>query len=273
MLASILQSFLRVPINRSLSFNIYQQNNIRIASAFRTFANKINDDAPLTLNSLTNVPGSRKPRKRVGRGIGSGLGKTAGKGHKGQNARGKKVRPGFEGGQTPLFRRIPKVGFSNKKHAQELSIVNLGKLQLWIDMGRLKIPEEGLISIKTLKDCGLLKNVKDGVKLLSKSKEIFNSKINIEVSRASKSAVETVEKFGGTVTCTHFTRLSLRALLKPEKFDLLPRRPQPPPRLMSFYLDYQNRGYLSPEIQLRNKQLNLTSYPQERLKAKREATA
>lgn len=80
--------------------------------------------------------------------------------------------------------------------------------------------------------------------------------VHVEVTRASQAAIEAIEKAGGTVTCAHFNRLALRALLKPHKFDTeLPRRARPPPKLMPFYLDYDRRGYLSPEVQMRNKQL------------------
>lgn len=210
------------------------------------------------LNSLRPAPGSTKPRKRVGRGIGSGTGKTAGRGHKGTHARqGGSVRIGFEGGQTPLHRRLPKVGFSNAMHKNEFEPLNVGKLQLWIDMGRLAVPERKLLTMRDLQKAGLTSKRQVRVKLLGGDKELVRTPVHLEVSRASKTAIEAIEAAGGTVTCAHYNRLALRALLKPEKFVLLPKRARPPPKLMPFYLDWEQRGEFSPEVQKRNKELDL----------------
>lgn len=220
----------------------------------------------LKLNDLRPAAGSTKARKRVGRGIGSGKGKTCGRGHKGQKSRaGGSIPLWFEGGQTPLQQRLPKVGFSNKAHATPLETLNLGKLQLWIDMGRLSIPEPDekglrLITMKDLWEAGCTsKRIEHGVKLLAGDADAFHTPIHIEVSRASKKAIAAVESAGGTVTCAHYNRLALRALLKPHKFHplLFPRRARPPPRLMPAYLDYDLRGEYSPRVQRRNKELQL----------------
>lgn len=218
----------------------------------------------LRLNDLRPATGSTKPRKRVGRGIGSGRGKTCGRGHKGQKARaGGSVPLWFEGGQTPIHQRLPKVGFKNRLHEWRFEPLNVGKLQAWIDMGRLQVPEpdnrgQRLITMKDLWDSGVTsKRIAQGVKLLSGGQ--LTTKIHLEVSCASKKAIQAVEDAGGTVTCAHYNRLALRALLKPHKFEplLFPRRARPPPKLMPFYLDYSTRGEYSPEVQRRNKDLKL----------------
>jgi large subunit ribosomal protein L15 len=124
---------------------------------------------PIRLNNLTDNPGAIRKGKRLGRGIGSGKGKTCGRGHKGQKARAGRSGPalGFEGGQTPLYQRIPKRGFNNK-WATPMHPLNVDRLQLFIDMGR--IDPTHTITMKTLTDSGLLKTsrVKHGVKLLAK---------------------------------------------------------------------------------------------------------
>ena len=129
-----------------------------------------------------------KERKRVGRGPGSGLGKTSGKGHKGQNARsGGGVRPGFEGGQLPLFRRLPKRGFSNVKFKTEYAVINLSDLNKFED-GEIVTPE-------ILKEMGILKNQLDGVKVLGNGK--LEKKLTVKAHRFSKTAQEAIEKMGG----------------------------------------------------------------------------
>jgi len=101
-------------------------------------------------------------------------------------------------------------------------------------------------------ECGMISRVKGGVKLLAQGSEKFTTPIHLEVSNASKGAINAIEAAGGTVTCTHFNRLAMRALIHPVKFQVLPRRARPPPRLMDLYLDGEKCGYLSPEIQARN---------------------
>lgn len=211
----------------------------------------------LTLNNISDNAGAVKVKRRVGRGIGSSKGKTCGKGHKGQRARGGGKGPRFEGGQTPLHKRIPKRGFTNKQNKQEMLPINVGTLQDYIDMNRLKLPEgenDPPLNMKDLVDAGMAKNsrIKHGIKLLSKGAERVTSPIRIEISRASKKAIDAIEGAGGEITTVHYNRLALRALLKPHKFEILPRRALPPPKLMEYYNDYEKRGYLSPEIQKRD---------------------
>ena len=149
----------------------------------------------MKLNELSDNPGANKTRKRIGRGIGSGKGKTAGQGHKGQKARSGVAIKGFEGGQMPLHRRLPKRGFNNI-FAKNFKVVNLGRLQGAIDAGRLDASKP--VDAAALKDAGLVKSAPDGVRLLAKGE--LKAKINITVAGASKAAVEAVEKAGGSVT-------------------------------------------------------------------------
>lgn len=221
---------------------------------------------PLRLNDLRPAPGSKFKRKRVGRGIGSSKGKTAGRGHKGQKSRaGGSVPLWFEGGQTPLAQRLPKVGFSNKTFKTDLCELNVGRLQMWIDSGRLKVPEpdgrgQQMLTMRELWLSGVTSTrIKHGIKLLGRDADWVKTPMHIEVTRASKTAIEAIEKAGGTVTCAHYNRLALRALLKPHKFQplLFPRRARPTPRLMPYYLDEETRGEYSPFVQRRNKELKL----------------
>ena len=145
------------------------------------------------LNELKPVEGARQSKKRLGRGIGSGLGKTGGKGHKGQNARsGGGVRPGFEGGQLPLFQRLPKRGFKNVNR-KEYAVVNLSDL--------LTFEEGSVIDLAALTSKGLVNKVYDGVKVLGnlKEDEKFDKKYTVKATKFSKSAKEAIEAAGGTV--------------------------------------------------------------------------
>ena len=146
----------------------------------------------MRLNELSDNPGAHRPRKRVGRGIGSGLGKTSGKGQKGQKSRSGVSLLGFEGGQMPLFRRLPKRGFKNV-FRKEFEVVNLGDLQKAVDAG--KIDAKKPVNAEALKAAGLIKRRKDGVRLLAKGE--IKAKLTIEVDGASKAAVAGVEKAGG----------------------------------------------------------------------------
>jgi len=151
----------------------------------------------MKLNQLSDNPGARKNRIRVGRGIGSGKGKTGGRGGKGQTARTGVAIKGFEGGQMPLHRRLPKRGFNNI-FRQEHAVVNLGRLQQAVEAGRLD-PKQ-TVGLEALKAAGLVNKVGAGIKLLAKGE--LKQPLTIEVDRASKSAVEAVEKAGGKVVVT-----------------------------------------------------------------------
>ena len=149
----------------------------------------------MKLHELSGRPGARKTRKRIGRGIGSGTGKTGGRGGKGQTARSGVRIKGFEGGQMPLHRRLPKRGFRNVKFALKFNEVNLDKLQEAIDGGRLDSGNK--IDAAALIKAGILRREKDGVRLLGGGE--IKAKINVSVYGASKSAIAAVEKAGGSV--------------------------------------------------------------------------
>lgn len=151
----------------------------------------------MRLNDISDNEGARRPRKRIGRGIGSGKGKTAGRGHKGQKSRsGVSVR-GFEGGQMPLHRRLPKGGFNNL-FRKNYRVVNLGRLQQAIDAGKLDAGKT--VDTAALIDAGVITSARDGVRVLAKGE--LKTKITLEVAGASQAAVEAIEKAGGSVTVT-----------------------------------------------------------------------
>ena len=149
----------------------------------------------MKLNEVKDNPGATKNRKRVGRGIGSGTGKTSGSGHKGQKARSGVSINGFEGGQMPIHRRLPKRGFTNifrKKYVE----VNLGRLQAAIDSGRLDAGKP--VDAAALVGAGVISKARDGVRILGKG-ELTAKKIEIHVAGASKSAIAAVEAAGGKI--------------------------------------------------------------------------
>ena len=149
----------------------------------------------MKLNELRDNPGATKKRKRVGRGPGSGTGKMGGRGIKGQKSRSGVAINGYEGGQMPLYQRLPKRGF-NKPNRKQYAVVNLGLIQKFIDAGKLK----GDITEDSLVESGLLRRKRDGVRVLAKGE--FSAKVSITVTGASKSAVAAVEKAGGSLTVT-----------------------------------------------------------------------
>jgi large subunit ribosomal protein L15 len=149
----------------------------------------------MKLNEIAPRPGSKRKRFRIGRGIGSGKGKTGGRGGKGQTARAGVRIKGFEGGQMPLHRRLPKRGFKNVKFSRRLNEVNLGAVQAAIESGRLDA--NAVVDVAALVKAGLLRRPKDGVRLLGDGE--LKAKVGFEVFGASKSAVAAVEKAGGSV--------------------------------------------------------------------------
>ena len=149
----------------------------------------------MKLHELADRPGARKKRSRIGRGIGSGTGKTGGRGGKGQTARSGVRIKGFEGGQMPLHRRLPKRGFRNTPFAKRYNEVNLGRVQAAIDAG--KLDAGATVDVAALVKAGVLRREKDGVRLLGVGE--FKSKVAFSVSGASKSAIAAVEKAGGSV--------------------------------------------------------------------------
>jgi large subunit ribosomal protein L15 len=149
----------------------------------------------MKLNEIRDNEGATKNRMRVGRGIGSGKGKTGGRGVKGQTSRSGVAIKGFEGGQMPLHRRLPKRGF-NKPNAILLNEVNIGRIQQAVDAG--KLDKSAPITIDALVAAGVVSKPRDGVKILGVGE--LKAKLSFQVDGASKSAVEAIEKAGGSVT-------------------------------------------------------------------------
>lgn len=149
----------------------------------------------MKLHELSDNPGAAKPRKRVGRGPGSGTGKMAGRGIKGQKSRSGVAIKGYEGGQMPLYQRLPKRGF-NKPNRKAYAVINLGLIQKFIDAGKLgsEITETELL------DSGVIRRKLDGIRVLAKGE--LTAKIKLTVTGASKSAIDAVEKAGGSLTVT-----------------------------------------------------------------------
>jgi len=167
----------------------------------------------MRLNEIGDREGATKPRKRRGRGIGSGLGKTSGKGTKGQKARAGVAIKGFEGGQMPLHRRLPKRGFNNI-FTKRFNEVNLGKVQSALDAGRLDAKNP--ITVEALLAAGLIRRVHDGVRLLGSGE--IKTKLAFEITGASAGAIKAVEAKGGSVTLTPRLHASGKPVaVKPEK--------------------------------------------------------
>ncbi|KZM48636.1 50S ribosomal protein L15 [Labrenzia sp. OB1] len=148
----------------------------------------------MKLNELRDNEGAVKDRTRVGRGIGSGKGKTGGRGVKGQKSRSGVAIKGFEGGQMPLHRRLPKRGFTNI-FAKDYTTVSVGRVQKAIDAGKLKASET--VTVETLKAAGVVKRIRDGVRLVASGE--LTAAVTFEVAGASKGAVAAIEKAGGKV--------------------------------------------------------------------------
>ncbi|MBX4336335.1 50S ribosomal protein L15 [Bartonella raoultii] len=155
----------------------------------------------MKLNELSDCEGATKRRKRVGRGIGSGTGKTGGRGVKGQKSRSGVSLNGFEGGQMPIYRRLPKRGFKNY-FAKSYNEVSLGRIQLAVDSGKLNV--EKPVDAVALKEAGIIRRVKDGIRLLSDG--TLKDKIIFHVSGASEAARIKVEKAGGQVIIPEVAR-------------------------------------------------------------------
>lgn len=148
----------------------------------------------MKLNDLRDKPGATKARKRVARGIGSGTGKTGGRGVKGQKSRSGVAINGFEGGQMPIYRRLPKRGFTNI-FAKSFNEVSIGRVQQAIDAGKLDVKET--VTGEALKVAGVIRRLKDGVRLLADGE--ITAKVNFDIAGASKAAIEKIEKAGGSV--------------------------------------------------------------------------
>jgi large subunit ribosomal protein L15 len=163
----------------------------------------------MKLNELRDNAGARKSRMRVGRGIGSGKGKTAGRGQKGQKSREGVSIAGFEGGQMPLHMRLPKRGFNNI-FAKDYAEVNLGAIQKLVDAKKIKAGDT--LDHAALKEAGVARGGKDGVRLLAKG--TLTAKLNFTVAGASKGAIDAVEKAGGKVDVIHVVPAAEKAAAK-----------------------------------------------------------
>ena len=149
----------------------------------------------MKLNEVRDNSGATKNAKRVGRGVGSGTGKTSGSGHKGQKARSGVSINGFEGGQMPIHRRLPKRGFNNI-FRKSYAVVNLGRLQSAVDAGKLDVSKP--VDAAALVGAGVISKARDGVRILAKG-ELTTKKVEIHAAGASKAAFEAVEKVGGKI--------------------------------------------------------------------------
>jgi len=191
------------------------------------------DPHEVQLNNLRDNPGAIKHKLRIGRGIGTGLGKTAGRGHKGQKSRTGRGKPavGREGGQTPIYRTLRKFGFKNTMFARRLQGLNLNVLQHHIDNGTINPYRK--ITLKELYEAQCVgKKIIKGVKLLAGGADHFTTpNLQLEVSDCSEAARDAIEKLGGKVDLVYHNRLSLRYTTKPEKFFLKPTFARPPPKL------------------------------------------
>jgi large subunit ribosomal protein L15 len=166
----------------------------------------------MKLNEIRDNEGARKSRMRVGRGIGSGKGKTAGRGQKGQTSRSGVAIKGFEGGQMPLHMRLPKRGFNNI-FAKDYAEVNLGAIQKLVDAG--KLDAKGTIDHAALQAAGVARGGKDGVRLLGKGE--FSAKLSFTVAGVSKGAREAIEKAGGSVSVIEVVSAAEKAAAKKGK--------------------------------------------------------
>ena len=160
----------------------------------------------MKLNEIADRAGARHSRKRVGRGPGSGLGKTAGRGVKGQKSRSGVSLTGFEGGQMPLHRRLPKRGFNNIS-ARTFAVVNLDRVQTAIDAG--KLDGSAVVTSEALVAAGIARRTKDGVRLLGDGE--LTAKVSFKVQGASKNAVAAVEKAGGSVEIAALPRKAAKS--------------------------------------------------------------
>jgi len=193
-------------------------------------------------NNIRDFRGAFKHKHRFGRG--GEKGKTRGKGHKGQGQRGTLPRVGFEGGQTPFYRRVPKHGFTNAMFKNNFTPIHLNKIQYFIDSKRIDAGQK--IDIAVLQKSGAIGGVKDGVRLLGGGASWFQACIDIEVTRASQNAIQTIERNGGHVKAVYHDKVALRVLLNPERYKIdPPKRARPSHKNILWYSDPVNRGFLA----------------------------
>lgn len=198
---------------------------------------------PVTINNIRDNEGSRKERIRWGRGPGSGKGKTSGKGHKGYKAHVGNIPRHYEGGQTPMTRRLPKHGFRRPIQIQEnYTYLNLSHIIYLVLKGRLDPSKT--ITIRDLFWCGGVTRVRNGIKLLARGFEGLKDvpPINIEVSSASQKAIDEIKKFGGSVSSVYRSPLTLKYHIKPWKFIRKPLDPLPPFKKVTKLMNLEEKG-------------------------------
>lgn len=227
-------------------FSQHRKNEITLQQ--HNILNKRVDE--IALNTLYDNPGSKSKSKRLGRGHGNGKGREAGRGMMGQKSRPSSNIPnGFEGGQTRIYRRVPKFGFKNSAFKLRYEPVSLEKIQYFIDSGR--IAKDGTINLKTLYDSGCITKIRfPGVKITSIGKDNFQHKIDIEIPRATKKAIQAIEGNGGSVRSVYYSKGALIVMRRQPcgvyNFDeIFAKMAMPPPKLFRYYMRSDIRGYLS----------------------------
>lgn len=214
------------------------------------------------LGKLEPFEGAVTQYKRLGRGPASGKGKTSGRGQKGQKARGK-VPKWYEGGQTPFYKRFPIIGFK-RPHRKIYHDINLERIQDFWNTGRIPLSPGETLTIKVMKDCGIISGtLKDGAKILANGKENYNVPLSIEASKASLSAIRSIENLDQKFTAVYHSELGLKAHVDPDYFYLrkgyLPLQARPTHRRdIGYYSNPDKRGYL-----LENKSILLDHVGQE----------
>lgn len=210
---------LKTKVAKPLIRTVVQLNWISDKAALENL--KFNVTVSTKLNELRDAPGAKKKALRVGRGRGGRRGKTGGRGQDGQTGRqGGHIKRGFEGGQTPLYKKVRKYGFTNNGFKRTTQAISLARLQYWIDTGRIDASKP--INMYTLIRSGCAGSIRKrdvGIKLLSDGAEWFSAKINIELTSASKKAFDTIKAKGGNIKLVYYNRTGLQALLHPEKYD------------------------------------------------------
>ena len=207
------------------------------------------DVGPFALNNISDNYGARAQAKRVGRGVGNGRGRKCTRGQKGQHQRaGNHGLLTEEGGQAKVTKRFPKRGF-RRPNQPEYCYINLDTLQESVRSGRLAVPADRPLNVKDFVEAKLITHRMRhaGLALLGRCRgEPFETPVRIEAQEATHGAIAAVEAAGGSVETVYYSRLTLRALLKPEKFEkrLMPRPALPPPRTMRKYMSEEKRGYL-----------------------------
>ena len=228
-------------------FNKYFRNSntfcTKIQSNFNNTSSSVHQSYnPVTVLSIKDNKGARFQKTKLGRGPGSGKGKTSGRGHKGFKARVGNPNRHYEGGQSPITRRLPKHGFRNNATKLRHSYINLDKIYYLIQKGRLN-PQEPITS-KHLFWAGGVSKIGDGVKILSRGSELLKDlpPLHLEISSASERAIDEIKKHGGTVTCVYKNKLTMRAQAKPWKFYKPLLDPVPRYKMVKKLLDLEQKG-------------------------------